>query len=123
MRVELPDPTAGERCPHGRLEGVRKRRRSRFAPGFGREMRELVPKEEVVPDCGGGHPTIEAAYASLNSVSCKPSGVRSRALRPPHGGTTGSAIDSPPAAVSRPAVDSRSVTSTARRTGPDTRRP
>src|SRR5207253_3110471 len=36
-------------------------------------------------------PTIEAGYASLNSVSCSSSGVRSRALRPPHGGTTAGA--------------------------------
>ena len=47
-----------------------------------------------------------------------PSGVRSRALRPPQGGTTGSASASAPAASSRCRVPSRSSTSTASRTGP-----
>ena len=76
------------------------------------------PTRSSSQTAGGGHPTIEAGYGSLNSVSCIPSGVRSRALRPPHGGTTGSASAAAPAATSRPAVASRSSTSTARRTVP-----
>ena len=58
--VELVDPAPRERFPYARLEGVRKRRGSRLARGLGGEVGELVTDEELVPEAGGGHPTIEA---------------------------------------------------------------
>ena len=39
VRIELLDPTPGERFAHGRLERVRQRCGSRFARGLGREVR------------------------------------------------------------------------------------
>ena len=60
VRVELVDPAPRERFPHGRLEGVGERRGSRLARGLGGEVGELVTDEELVPEGGGGHPTIEA---------------------------------------------------------------
>src|SRR5205814_10127119 len=94
MCVELFDPAPAQRFPQSRLERVGQRRRSRLACGLGGEMRKLFADEELVPGGDRRHATIQAVYGSLNSVNCMPSGVRSRALRPPQGGTTGSAIAS-----------------------------
>src|SRR5581483_2725345 len=123
VRIELRDAAPRERlCESGPEPGGERRRPSR-ARRLGLQVRELVAGEKVVPACGGRHPTIEAGYESLNSVNCVPSGVRSRALRPPQGGTTGSASAAAPAAARRSTVASRSLVSIASRTIPETRRP
>src|SRR5437868_1299835 len=79
----------------------------------------------LIYDLDGDNPVIVASKggAPENSVSCIPSGARTRAFRSPHGVVTGGATCSPPAATSRAAASSLSGTATARRTVPDTRRP
>jgi hypothetical protein len=58
--VELPDAAPLERIGDGRVEAGRNRRRPRLARRLGREMRELLADEQVVPQARGRHAAIEA---------------------------------------------------------------
>jgi hypothetical protein len=60
VRVELVDLAPSQRVQYGGLERVGERRGSCLTRGLGREVGELVPDEELVPEGRGGHPTIEA---------------------------------------------------------------
>jgi hypothetical protein len=60
VRVELVDLAPRQRVQYGGLERVGERRGSCLTRGLGREVGELVPDEELVPEGSGGHPTIEA---------------------------------------------------------------